>query len=232
MSGSSILIIEDDKEISQLLTHCLIKEGYKTYAAFDGKEALSKLSSISFHLVVLDLMIPHIDGFEVLRKIREKGNIPVIILSAKADITDKIIGLGLGADDYLTKPFYVDELIARVKSQLRRYLNFNNLPEEHKEVLKYNDIEMDLNNCKVLVAGKQVSLTAKEFEILKLFISNPKKVFTKSRIFSSVWGEEYLSDENTIIVHIRRLREKIEPDPSKPRYIQTIWGFGYKLCEE
>jgi DNA-binding response OmpR family regulator len=228
----NILVIEDDREINQLISKYLSKEGYQVISVFDGREALIKLSSEMFQLVILDLMLPYVDGYEVLRKIRGNSKIPVLILTSKCEETEKIIGLGLGADDYMTKPFSIGELTARVKAQIRRYLFFS-IGEGGREnqVLKHLGIEMNLDNHMVKIDDEAVMLTAKEFEILKLFMSNPQKVFTKTQVFNSVWGEEYMNDENTVMVHIRRLREKVEKDPSNPRYIQTVWGIGYKLTE-
>jgi DNA-binding response OmpR family regulator len=226
-----ILIVEDDPEINQLISHALSREGYIAESVYNGKEAILKQSVNTYQLVILDLMIPLVDGYEVLRKIREKAKIPVLILSAKSEESDKIIGLGLGADDYITKPFSVGELTARVKAQLRRYLYFSDTLENSGQVLKHLDLEMDLNTRAVTAGNRQAALTVKEFDILKLFMSNPRRVFTKAQVFNAVWGEDCLNDENIIMVHIRRLREKIEADPSNPRYIQTIWGIGYKLSE-
>jgi DNA-binding response OmpR family regulator len=231
LEAINILVIEDDKEINQLITKYLSKEGYIVKSAYEGKEALMKLSTDSFQLVILDLMLPYVDGYEVLRKIREKSRIPVLILTSKCEETEKIIGLGLGADDYMTKPFSMRELTARIKAQIRRYIYFNDKEGFNNRVLKHIDIEMNLDTYIVKISDEAIALTAKEFEILKLFMSNPKKVFTKTQVFNSVWGEEFMNDENTVMVHIRRLREKIEIDPSKPRYILTVWGIGYKLAE-
>lgn len=227
-----ILIVEDDLEINRLIAEHLAREGYNTDSVFDGADAVAKFSSSSYQMVILDIMMPMIDGYEVLQRLRAISNIPVLILSAKCQETDKIIGLGLGADDYLTKPFGLGELTARVKAQLRRYLRFSDEPAEDKVKLKHLDIEMDIHTFEVRVGGKTAQLTAKEFEILKIFMMNPKRVFTKSQLFKAIWGEDYMNDENTVMVHIRRLREKIETDPSNPRYIQTVWGIGYKLVEE
>lgn len=232
MDDIKILVVEDDLEINRLIAEHLSREGYTTVSTFNGTDAIAKLYSDSYHMVILDVMMPVVDGYEVLQKIREKGNTPVLILSARCQETDKIIGLGLGADDYMTKPFGMGELTARVKAQLRRYLKFSNEADNKMQALKHLDIEMDISTFEVKVAGKPVALTAKEFEILKLFMQYPKKVFTKSQLFKSIWGEEYLNDENTVMVHIRRLREKIENDPSNPKYIQTVWGIGYKLAED
>lgn len=227
-----VLVVEDDKEINRLVADSLRKEGFSVRSSYDGAEALDALEREQYQLVILDIMLPKVDGYGVLRKVREKGNTPVIILSAKSQETDKIIGLGLGADDYLTKPFGVGELVARVRSQLRRYIQFSAESKKGAEVIRYMDIELNPDTYEVKVGGTNVALTAKEFEILKLFVSHPKKVFTKNQLFRSIWGEELLKDENTVMVHIRRLREKIEKDPSQPRYIQTVWGIGYKLTEE
>lgn len=228
-----ILIIEDDLEINQLVTKYLEKEGFGVRSAYDGKEALAAVSRDAYQLVILDLMLPHIDGQDILRAIRKKGTTPVIILSAKDREMDKIRGLELGADDYLTKPFTIGELVARVKAQLRRSMDFNSdaASGSNPELLKLGDLELNANTYEVTVAGRNKSLTAKEFAILKMFMSNPTRVFTKSQIFEGVWREESLSDDNTVMVHINRLRAKIEKDPSNPVYIQTVWGFGYKLGE-
>lgn len=229
---SAILIIEDDREINGLLAACLRQEGYETASAYDGEEALGLLAQQPFQLIILDLMIPKIDGYEVLRRARESHRIPVLILSAKGQETDKMIGLGLGADDYLTKPFGLGELTARVKAMLRRYLYFNDNPQDRPSpVLIHGGLAVHLHTYEVTVRSNKIPLTAKEFDILKLFLSNPSRVFTKSQIYQAVWNDRYMADENTVMVHIRRLRTKIEADPSQPVFIQTVWGIGYKLGE-
>jgi DNA-binding response OmpR family regulator len=229
--NNSILIIEDDVEINQLIARYLSKEGFKTFSLYTGREAINTINSGLYQMIILDLMIPYIDGYEILRRIREKCNIPVLIISAKAQNTDKIIGLGLGADDYITKPFDIDELVARVKAQLRRYLYFNKTGIPEKMILRNMDIEMNLESREVRVSGNPVTLTSKEFDILELFMTYPQRAFTKAQLFDAVWGEEYMGDDNTVMVHIHHLREKIEPNPSNPRYILTVWGIGYKLSE-
>ena len=175
-------------------------------------------------------MIPYIDGIEVLRKIREKSTLPVIILSAKDEEADKVIGLSMGADDYIIKPFSVRELLARVKAQLRRSGDYNN-SEVENPILQYDELKLDTLNYKIFKNDQELSLTKKEFELLKLFLSNPNRVFTKAQIFNSVWENEYLNDDNTVMVHIKRLRNKIEDNPNVPKYIMTVWGIGYKLGE-
>lgn len=229
---SKILIVEDDRDIHELLAVYLRKEGYEVTSAFDGEEALAQIAQTSFQLLILDLMIPKIDGYEVLRRMRGSHSIPVLILSAKGEEIDKMIGLGLGADDYVAKPFGFGELTARVKAMLRRYLYFNHSPKDQESsILAHGELKIHLNTHDVSVRTNRVSLTAKEFEILTLLLSNPSRVFTKSQIFQAVWKDNYMSDENTVMVHIHRLRTKIESDPSQPEYIQTVWGIGYKLGE-
>jgi len=225
-----ILIVEDDLEINGLITKYLQKEGFAIHSANNGKDALDYIENQTCNLVILDLMLPKVNGQEVLRQIRKQGTIPVIILSAKDREMDKIMGLELGADDYITKPFTIGELTARVKAQLRRSIDFNGTTEHFEtKVLKHGELEINTGTFEVTVAGNQKTLTSKEFDILKLFLENPTRVFTKTQIFESVWQEESLSDDNTIMVHINRLRSKIEKDPANPVYIQTVWGFGYKL---
>ncbi|TJY42828.1 response regulator transcription factor [Cohnella pontilimi] len=233
MQTACILVIEDDIEINQLVTKYLSKEGYEAHSVYNGKDALSEIAKHEYHLVILDMMLPLADGAEILRKIRETKTIPVIILSARDREMDKIRGLELGADDYMAKPFTIGELLARVKAQLRRYLGFGaaDVASAVPKVLKYGDLELDTGTCELTVGGQKKPITAKEFAILKLFLSAPTRVFTKSQIFQSVWQEESMSDDNTVMVHINRIRTKIEKDPSNPVYIQTVWGFGYKLGE-
>jgi len=228
----NILVAEDDREINQLVAKYLQKEGYSVHAVFDGVQAAEAVNSRDFQLVVLDLMLPGLDGREVLREIRKDRTMPVIILSAKDSETDKILGLELGADDYITKPFTIGELTARVKAQLRRSTKWNAAADpDEARIVKHGDLTVNTWTFEVEAAGESKTLTAKEFAILLLFLENPTRVFTKAQIFESVWREESLSDDNTVMVHINRLRAKIEADPANPAYIQTVWGFGYKLGE-
>ena len=229
MEIPNILIVEDDKEINNLIGDALKKENFNIVQAFDGRQALEKYNH-NCQLVILDLMIPYIDGIEVLRKIREKSTLPVIILSAKDEEADKVIGLSMGADDYIIKPFSVRELLARVKAQLRRSGDYNN-SEVENPILQYDELKLDTLNYKIFKNDQELSLTKKEFELLKLFLSNPNRVFTKAQMFNSVWENEYLNDDNTVMVHIKRLRNKIEDNPNVPKYIMTVWGIGYKLGE-
>lgn len=228
LEKSKILIVEDDEEINNLIFHSLKKEGYDIVQFFDGKEAVEKYSN-SFNLVILDLMLPYVDGIEVLRQIRTVNNAPVIILSAKDEETDRIIGLGMGADDYMVKPFSTRELVARVKAQLRRYVYYNE--DKHNSVLTYDKLKLDTSNYKVFKENKELNLTHIEFELLKFFLENPDRVFTKAQIFNNVWKNEYVNDDNTVMVHIKRLRNKIEDNLNDPKYIVTVWGIGYKLGE-
>lgn len=233
MEKICILVVEDDKEINCLIADYLRKEGYTVDSSLDGTDAMDKLAHNSYQLVILDLMLPKLSGGEILIKIRENCTIPVIILSAKDEQTDKIFGLGLGADDYIVKPFEIGEVIARVKAQLRRYMKFNKSGVSEKgEVLNHGELQLNLDTYELKAKGRSVTLTAKEFEILKLLMLYPNKVFTKSQIFNAVWKEEYITDENTVMVHISRLRNKIEEDSSHPQNIKTVWGIGYKLGEE
>ncbi|WP_373844591.1 response regulator transcription factor [Clostridium sp.] len=230
MNISKILIIEDDEEINNLIYNTLKKEKYNIIQAFNGEDAINKYYNDTFQLVILDLMLPYIDGLEVLKKIREESTVPVIILSAKDQETDRVIGLGMGADDYIIKPFFTRELTARVKSQLRRYLNYNRTQPKNS-ILHYLDLELNTLNYKVFKKTKELNLTPKEFQLLKLFLENPDRVFTKAQIFNNVWENRYIHDNNTVMVNIKRLRNKIEDNPNTPKYISTVWGIGYKLGE-
>ncbi|MCT4606146.1 MAG: response regulator transcription factor [Marinisporobacter sp.] len=231
MEPINILVVEDDKDINNLICNTLKKTGYKVDAAFDGEEALQKFKESNYHMVILDLMLPKIDGIEIMRRIRGESIVPIIILSAKDEEIDKILGLRMGADDYMTKPFSAAELLARVDSIIRRSFYFNELKPLEEDKIICGEVTLDLNSYEAAKKGENLSLTRKEFEILKLFCKNPNRVFTKEQIFKAAWDEEYMGDENTVMVHIRRLRAKIEENPSSPKIIVTVWGIGYKLGE-
>ena len=226
---NNILIIEDDKDISEMLGSYLKNEGFSIEVANDGKEGIEKFKSEEFTLVILDLMLPHINGMDVLKTIREESQIPVLILSAKGTDVDKAIGLGLGADDYISKPFSMIEITARIKASIRRATMYSKTEVSKKCKYELGDLVVDVDNFSVIKLGKELKLTQKEFSILKLFVTNPKRVFTKSQVYEIVWENDYFGNENVINVHMRRLREKIEDMPSKPLYILTLWGIGYKL---
>ena len=228
--NNKILIIEDDVAISEMVKNYLIKDGFIVTAAFDGEEGIVKYLNDDFDLIILDLMMPKLDGMETMKIIREKSSVPILIMSAKDSDVDKAIGLGLGADDYISKPFSMIEISARIKAAIRRATKYSNNDKKEEVVsVKIGNLTIDVDNFVVIKNEQIIQLTSKEFEILKLFIHNPNRVFTKAQIYSSVWKEEYYGDENVINVHMRRLREKIEDDPSNPQYIKTLWGIGYKL---
>lgn len=224
-----ILLVEDDIEISTMLKKFLITENFEVITALDGESACEKFFSDNFSLVLLDLMIPKMNGIEVMSKIREHNTVPIIIISAKDTDSDKTLGLGLGADDYITKPFSVTEVLARIKANIRRSTQYAMGTSMEQPVITQGVLSMNLNDYSVKKNGKEIELTAKEFEILKLLLQNPKKVYTKEQIYSLVWNDAYLGDENAVNVHISRLRTKIEDNPRDPQYIITVWGIGYKL---
>jgi len=236
LSQETILIIDDEKEIRELIGIYLTNEGYNVLKAADGLEGLKCLEENTVHLVVLDIMMPRLDGIQACLKIRETRNVPIIMLSAKSQDMDKIMGLTTGADDYVTKPFQPLELVARVKSQLRRYLRFNQMigvPQpntaEEIDVISIDGLLINISTHGVTVEGKEIKLTPREFAILELLARTPGVVFSTEKIYERVWNEPFYESENTIMVHIRNLREKLETNPRKPRYIKTVWGVGYKV---
>ncbi len=231
MNQYQILLVEDDAEISEMLKSCLKAENYEVICAFDGQEACAKFDAFPVHLVLLDLMIPKISGMDVMQHIRKSSVVPLIILSAKDTESDKTLGLGLGADDYITKPFSVAEVLARIRAALRRTNQYDQAADSGVSVLTAGDLVMNLSDHTLTKRGETVDLTAKEFEILKLLLKNPKKVYTKEQIYSLVWKDAYYGDENAVNVHMSRLRNKIEDDSRKPCYVVTVWGIGYKLGE-
>jgi DNA-binding response OmpR family regulator len=224
-----ILIADDEADIRNLVKISLEENGYTVLSAQNGKEALDLLLSEDIHLAILDVMMPVMDGFNLLRKIREYNTIPVIMLTARTDDMDKVLGLGLGADDYLSKPFSVSELIARVGAQLRRSNEY--LPPREKSVttVTYGNLSIDREKCCAFKDGEPIELGAKEYKLLLYFMENPERVFTKRQLYHAVWEEDYYYDDNTIMVHISRIRSRIEDDPQKPKYLKTIRGIGYKL---
>lgn len=227
-----ILLVEDDREISEMLEEFLIQEAFEVVPAFDGLEACTKFEDGKFDLVLLDLMIPKMSGMDVMKTIREKSVVPILIVSAKDSLLDKSLGLELGADDYITKPFVMAEVLARIKANLRRtnqYAVSGSRKQEEPATLSCGDIQLNPADFTVRKKGKKIDLTAKEFEILRLLMQNPKKVYTKEQIYSLVWEDAYLGDENAVNVHISRLRNKIEDDARNPEYIITVWGFGYRI---
>lgn len=227
----NLLIIEDDDDIRTMLSDSLDHGEYQIYEAADGKAGLEMFRNHGgIDLVILDLMLPKIDGLTVLRRIRESSTLPVLILSAKDGEYDKVLGLEYGADDYLTKPFSIIELQARVKSLLRRVTEYQT-PDQSDvgKCVSVGDLTIEPDNYIVRKNGQTIALTAKEFQLIKLFAMHPDKVYTKVQLYKAVWDEQFLNDENVVNVTIRRLREKIEENPSEPRYIKTIWGIGYKL---
>lgn len=231
MDNHKILLVEDDAEISEMLKNYLTLENFEVVCAADGQEACRLFDSTAFSLVLLDLMIPKISGMDVMQHIRGKSVVPIIILSAKDSEADKTLGLGLGADDYITKPFSVTEVMARIKANIRRATQYDTSSPAVSDFLSAGALTMNLTDYTVSKNGEKIDLTAKEFEILKLLLQNPQKVYTKEQIYSLVWNDAYLGDENAVNVHISRLRNKIEDNPREPRYIITIWGIGYKLGE-
>ncbi|WP_238906267.1 response regulator transcription factor [Clostridium sp. YIM B02506] len=225
--NNNILIIEDDVSISDMVKNYLIKDGFSVTTAFDGEEGVVKFLNDDFDLIILDLMLPKLDGLDTMKIIRNKSSVPILIMSAKGSDVEKAVGLELGADDYIAKPFSMIEISARIKAAIRRATKYSTNKEDN--IIKIKDITIDLDSFLVSKNGQNIQLTSKEFDILKLFVKNPNRVFTKAQIYSFAWKEEYYGDENVINVHMRRLREKIEDDPSKPEYIKTLWGIGYKL---
>ena len=227
----NILVVDDDKEIVESIQIYLKNEGFKVYKAYDGLQALDILLEEEIHLILMDIMMPKLDGIKATIKIREEKNIPIILVSAKSEDTDKIIGLNIGADDYITKPFNLLELIARGKSNLRRYVTLGNYNNEtiDKDILKSGGLELNTSTKEVKVDGELVKITPIEFKILKLLLANKGRVFSIDEIYEKVWNEESFNVENTVAVHIRRIREKIEINPKEPRYLKVVWGVGYKI---
>lgn len=224
----NILICDDEKDIVSALKIYLANDDYHLFEAYNGRQALEVIEKEGLHLILLDIMMPELDGIQVLTQMRRTKNIPVIFLTAKGEDTDKILGLNLGADDYVTKPFNPVELLARVKSQLRRYMELG-AGTMKKDSLQVGDIQLDDRAKKVALAGEPVSLTPKEYGILKFLMEHPGQVFSPKQIYSQVWDEYAYGTEGTVAVHIRHLREKLEINPDEPRHLKVVWGQGYKI---
>lgn len=233
MEKRTILIVDDEKEIRDLVDIYLKGDGYDTIQACDGLEAISLLEKNEVDLIILDVMMPNLNGIEACLKIRQIKEMPIIMLSAKSEDIDKILGLNMGADDYLTKPFNPLELVARVKSQLRRFHKFSkkvdSLSEEDNNVIHIDDLVINLETHEVLLGDNLLKLTPTEFDILLLLAQSRGKVFSIENIYESVWNQEFMTSDNTVMVHIRKIREKIEENPRSPRFIKTVWGVGYKI---
>lgn len=228
----NILVCDDDKEIVEAIEIYLVQEGHHILKAYDGQQAIEMLMKEDVQLLIIDVMMPRLDGIRATLKIRENSSIPIIILSAKSEDADKILGLNIGADDYLTKPFNPLELVARVKSQLRRYTQLGNIAEERTQIFTNGGLVMDDDLKQVTIDGEEIKLTPIEYNILLLLIKNPGKVYSISQIYESIWCEEAIGADNTVAVHIRHIREKIEINPKDPRYLKVVWGIGYKMDKE
>jgi DNA-binding response OmpR family regulator len=230
MTEETILVVDDDHEIVESVKIRLEKEGYTVLCAYDGLEALDVVANTQLSLIIIDVMMPNLDGFSAIMKIREQKNIPIIVMSAKTEDSDKILGLSIGADDYIAKPFNAMELVARAKSQIRRYTQLGDRAKaEQSQLTVVGRLAYDKALRTVYADGQPVNLTATELKIMELFFSKPGKVFSSEEIYESVWQERAYATENTVMVHIRRIREKLELNPKEPEYIKVVWGIGYKL---
>ncbi len=231
MEQYNILVVDDDREIVRSLSKLLEREGYHVFQSFDGLEALDMVMSKEVHLILLDVMMPKLNGLSALMKIREKKNIPVIMLSAKTEESDKVLGLSMGADDYVTKPYNTAELMARVQSQLRRYFSLGAVVQRDSaaDLLCNGGLVLNRNTKELSVDGVPVHMTATEYKIMELLMEHPGYVFSAEEIYNRVWREDAYGVENTVMVHIRRIREKIEITPKNPKYLKVVWGIGYKI---
>ena len=226
---ANILVCDDDREIVDAIEIYLMQEGYTIFKAYDGQEAIRILKEQQIHLLLIDIMMPKLDGIHATLKIREYSSVPIIFLSAKSEDTDKILGLNIGADDYITKPFNPLELVARVKSNLRRYTMLGNLNTENNALFQVGGLCINDDTKEVTVDGDSVKLTPIEYNILLLLVKNCGRVFSIDQIYESIWNEEAIGADNTVAVHIRHIREKIEINPKEPRYLKVVWGVGYKV---
>lgn len=229
---ANILVCDDDREIVDAIEIYLSQDGYKIYKAYDGEQALQILDKEDIHLLIMDIMMPKLDGIRATLKIREYSSIPIIILSAKSEDTDKILGLNIGADDYICKPFNPLELVARVKSNLRRYTSLGSLTGENKAIYQVGGIILNDDTKQVTVDDEPVKMTPIEYNILLLLMKNQGRVFSINQIYESIWNEDAIGADNTVAVHIRHIREKIEINPKEPRYLKVVWGVGYKIDKE
>lgn len=221
-----VLVVDDEKLIVKGIKFSLEQDGMEVDTAYDGEEALNKVKENEYDIVLLDLMLPKLNGYETCQQIREFSDIPIIMLTAKGADMDKILGLEYGADDYITKPFNILEVKARIKAIIRRNTK-SSIKRDDENVIVKGDLKLDIDGRRLLIAGKEVNLTAKEFDLLELLITNPNKVYSRDNLLNTIWGYEYSSDARTVDVHVRRLREKIEDNPSDPKYVHTKWGVGY-----
>lgn len=226
---ANILVCDDDKEIVEAIEIYLLQEGYHIFRAYDGEQAIEILKKEEIHLLIIDVMMPKLDGIHATLKIREYSSIPIIILSAKSEDADKILGLNIGADDYVTKPFNPLELVARVKSHLRRYTSLGNLNSDNNSLYTVGGLCINDETKEVTVDGETVRLTPIEYNILLLLVKNQGRVFSINQIYESIWNEDAIGADNTVAVHIRHIREKIEINPREPRYLKVVWGVGYKI---
>lgn len=224
--AKKVLVVDDEKLIVKGIRFSLEQDGMEVDCAYDGEEALKLATENSYDMILLDIMLPKMDGFEVCQQIRDFSNVPIVMLTAKGDDMDKILGLEYGADDYITKPFNILEVKARIKAIMRRTGQSQARPEETR-LLQNGDLKLDQENRRLYILDKEVNLTAKEFDLLELLVTNPNKVYSRESLLSLVWGSNYPGDVRTVDVHVRRLREKIETNPSEPRYVHTKWGVGY-----
>lgn len=229
---ANILVCDDDKEIVDAIEIYLSQDGYKIYKAYDGEQAIQILDKEEIHLLIMDIMMPKLDGIRATLKIREYSSIPIIILSAKSEDTDKILGLNIGADDYICKPFNPLELVARVKSNLRRYTSLGSLTGENKAIYQVGGLVLNDDTKQVTVDDEPVKMTPIEYNILLLLMKNQGRVFSINQIYESIWNEDAIGADNTVAVHIRHIREKIEINPKEPRYLKVVWGVGYRIDKE
>ena len=229
---ANILVCDDDREIVEAIEIYLKNEGYRIFKAYDGEEAIQVLHKEDIHLLIMDIMMPKLDGIHATLKIREYSSIPIIILSAKSEDMDKILGLNVGADDYVTKPFNPLELVARVKSNLRRYTKLGSMQAESTSVYRIGGLCMNDETKEVTIDEEPVRLTPIEYSILLLLVKNPGRVFSINQIYESIWNEAAIGADNTVAVHIRHIREKIEINPKEPRYLKVVWGVGYKVDKQ